>query len=408
MFDVNNVRKDFPMIVNNPDLVYFDSSATSFKPKCVIDKVLEYYETMNSNIHRGDYDISYKVSKLYDDTRKTIANFLNADNPSSIIFTNGATHSLNTVAFSYGLNKLKKGDVILTTLVEHAANILPWYKVAEKTGAIIKYIKLNDDATFNMDNYIKCFENNNVKIVNIAHVSNVMGYVYPIKDICKIAHQYGALVNVDGAQSVPHIKVDVKDLDVDFLSFSSHKMCGPAGVGVLYGKYELLQSLNPFMYGGDSNARFDLDGNIILKQAPEKFESGTPNIEGVLGLNEAIKYIQKLGIENIENYARELNKYFIEKLSKIDNVIIYNKNSESGIITFNIKGIFAQDVSSYLNKCGFALRSGTHCAKNLHNIIGINETIRASLYMYNTKEEIDKFIDVVKDITIEKCVDSLL
>lgn len=408
MFDLDSIRNDFPMIKNNPNLVYFDSAATSFKPKVVIDKVVEYYSYNNSNIHRGDYDLSFSVSKEYDDTRKTVAKFINAKDYKSIVFTSGASGSLNLVAYGYGQKILKPGDVVLTTEAEHASNILPWFKACEVSGAKIEYIPLNNDATFNLENYKKCFDNFNVKVVSITQVSNVMGYIYPIKEITKIAHEHGAIVNVDGAQSVPHIVVDVEDLDIDFLSFSSHKMCGPAGVGVLYGKYNLLQDMDPFMLGGGSNARYDTCGNILLKNAPDKFEAGTPCIEGVLGLNAAINYLETIGMANIEKYTRELTQYFIDKLSKLENVEIYNKGSECGIVTFNIKNIFAQDVASYFNSKGFALRSGNHCAKILLNVIGVSETLRASFYFYNTKKEIDDFIDVVKDTTLEKCVDTII
>ena len=407
MFNVEEIRNDFPMFKNNQDLIYFDSSATSFKPQSVINAVSNYYSKLTSNIHRGDYDISFKVSKEYDDTRKVIANFINAHSEKEIVYTSGATNSLNIVAYGYGMEFLHKDDVILTTQVEHASNILPWFRVAEKKGCSIKYIPLNDDASFNIEKFEECF-NNNVKLVSLPHISNVMGYVYPIKEICDIAHKHGALVNVDGAQSVPHLKIDVQDLDVDFLSFSSHKMCGPSGVGVLYGKYDLLEKMNPEHLGGGSNARFDNEGNIILKNAPEKFEAGTPNIEGVLGLKAAIEYLDRIGMKNIEDYCKELNEYFISRLIKLKNIDIYNKDSRNGIVTFNVKGIFAQDVASYLNSNGIAVRSGNHCAKILHNIIGANETIRASLYFYNTKEEIDRFIEVIKDTTLEKCVESVI
>lgn len=408
MFDVNKVRNDFPMFKNNPNLIYFDSAATSFKPQVVIDRVKEYYEKSNTSIHRGDYDLSVSVSKEYDDTREIVRQFINAKDKNSIVFTSGSSSSLNLVAYGWGLKYLKKGDVILTTEVEHASNILPWFKVAEKTGATIEYIPLNSDATFDFDKYAKCFDNKNIKIVSMTQVSNVMGYVYPIKDIAKFAHEHGAIVNIDGAQSVPHIKIDVTDLDIDFLSFSSHKMCGPAGIGVLYGKYDLLEKCDPYMYGGGANARFDNCGNIILKNTPEKFEAGTPNIEGVLGLNAAINYLQQLGMENIEQYGNELTQYFMDRLSKLDNVEVYNKNSSSGIVTFNVKDIFAQDAASYFNKMGIAVRTGNHCAKILVNVIGVSETIRASMYFYNTKQEIDKFIDVIKETTLSKCVDSVL
>ena len=408
MFDVNKVRNDFPMIRNNKDLIYFDSGATSFKPDRVIKAVMDYYSLYNSNIHRGDYDISISVSKAYDDTRKTIAKFINTDDPRCIVFTSGSTASLNLVAYNFGRNFLKEGDVILTSQVEHASNILPWFKAKEEAQARIKYIPLNPDATFNLEKYEECFTDGKIGIVVLPYVSNVMGYIYPIKEITRIAHEHGALVSIDGAQGVPHVKVDVKDLDIDFLSFSSHKMLGPAGAGVLYGRYELLEKMEPMMYGGDSNARFYNDGTIILKNVPEKFESGTPCIEAVLGMNEAAEYLMDLGMENVEEYGRYLTRYFIEKLEKLDNVEVYNPESEAGIVSFNIKGIFAQDAASYFNKCGIALRSGNHCAKLLQNVINVTETLRATFSVYNTIEEIDRFVEIIKDTTIEKCVDSIL
>lgn len=408
MFPINEIRKDFPIIKNNPNMIYFDSGATSFKPEVVIDKVKEYYEFNNTNIHRGDYDMSYKISKAYDDTRFTLQKFINSKSEKEIVFTSGDTASLNTVAFGYGYYNLNKGDVILTTLSEHASNILPWFRLAELKGCKIEYIKLNDDGTFNIDNYRKCFESNSVKLVSITYVSNVLGYIYPIKEIARIAHENNAIVSVDGAQAAPHIEIDVQDLDVDFLSFSSHKMLGPSGVGVLYGKYNLLEKTQPLLLGGGSNARFDMDGSVTLKNAPEKFESGTFNIEGVLGFNEAVKYLSNIGMNKIHEYDKELVSYLLEKLSKLENVTIYNPKTETGIVSFNINGIFAQDAASYLNSKGICVRSGNHCAKILHNVIGVNESIRVSLYLYNTFEEIDKFIDVVKETTLEKCIGAVI
>jgi len=409
MFDVNKIRKDFPMLINNPELIYFDNGATAFKPKKVIDTVSHYYAYVNSNIHRGDYDISYMVSNEYEETRKTVQRFINAKDAKEIVFTSGASGSLNLVAYGYGQKYLNEGDIVLSTEAEHASNILPWFKACEVSKAKVEYIELNKDGTFNMDNYINCFEKfANIKIVSITHVSNVLGYAYPIKEICKIAHEHGAIVNVDGAQSVPHMKIDVQDLDVDFMSFSAHKLGGPDGTGVLYGKYDLLEKTDPFMLGGGSNARFDICGNILLKSTPYKFESGTPNVEGVLGLKSAIEYLESIGMENIEWYESELHKYFISKIQELPNIELYNPKANNCIVTFNVKGIFAQDVASYLNKYHIAVRSGNHCAKILLNVIGVSETIRASLYFYNTKEEIDKFIDVIKDVTLEKCIGAVI
>ncbi len=407
MFDVNKVREDFLMIQNNPGLIYFDNGATSFKPKCVVDKVVEFYTTKTSNIHRGDYDLSFNVSKEFDDTKRLVKEFINAKSKEEIVFTSGATASLNTIA--YGLSDyLEKGDVILTSLVEHASDILPLFRIAKDKGADIEYIPLNDDGTFNLEKYEECFKNKKIKLVSLAYVSNVLGYKYPIKDICKIAHKYGAIVSVDGAQAVPHFKVDVSDLDVDFLSFSAHKMLGPSGVGVLYGKHELLDKIRPMLLGGGANARFEKDLSVILKDAPDKFEAGTPNIEGVLGLGAAIKYLMNIGMDNVEAYEKELRSYLFEKLDKLDNITIYNRNTDSCIVAFNVKDIFAQDVGTYLNKNNIAVRTGNHCAKLLHNVIGATESVRASLYLYNTKEEIDKFVDVIRDTTLEKCIGALL
>ena len=401
-----DVRKDFPIITNNKDLIYFDSGATTFKPKCVIDAVVNFYEFNTCNIHRGDYDMSFEVSRKYDNTRKKVAKFLNAKRSEEIIFTSGATSSLNIAI--YGMSSvLKKGDTILTTYLEHASNILPLFKIAKEKEVNIKYIPLNEDGSFNIDNYVKCFDSS-VKMVVLTYVSNVLGYINPIKEICDIAHEHNALVLVDGAQGVPHLKVDVTDLDLDFISFSAHKMLGPSGMGVLYGKYDLLKQMSPVFYGGGANARFDKDGNVILKEVPEVFEAGTPNIEGVLGLSSAIDYLNSLGMENIEKYDNYLIKYMMDKITKLDNVTVYNKNADVAICSFNVNGIFAQDVGSYLNKNHIAVRTGNQCAKILHNVTGNDQIIRASMYLYNTTEEIDRFVDVIKDCTIEKCIGAII
>ena len=401
-----DVRKDFPIITNNKDLIYFDSGATTFKPKCVIDAVANFYEFNTCNIHRGDYDMSFEISRKYDNTRKKVAKFLNAKRSEEIIFTSGATSSLNIAI--YGMSSvLKKGDTILTTYLEHASNILPLFKIAKEREVNIKYIPLNEDGSFNIDNYVKCFDSS-VKMVVLTYVSNVLGYINPIKEICDIAHEHNALVLVDGAQGVPHLKVDVTDLDLDFISFSAHKMLGPSGIGVLYGKYDLLKQMSPVFYGGGANARFDKDGNVILKEVPEVFEAGTPNIEGVLGLSSAIDYLNSLGMENIEKYDNYLIKYMMDKITKLDNVTVYNKNADVAICSFNVNGIFAQDVGSYLNKNNIAVRTGNQCAKILHNVTGNDQIIRASMYLYNTTEEIDRFVDVIKDCTIEKCIGAII
>ncbi|MEG0176472.1 aminotransferase class V-fold PLP-dependent enzyme [Anaerorhabdus sp.] len=401
MFDVNKVRTDFPMIQNN-DVAYLDNAATTFKPQCVIDAVTNYYTHETSNVHRGDYDLSYQVSEDYEKGRETVARFINADTR-EIVFTSGASMSLNLVAYGYGRKFLKEGDVILSTEAEHASNILPWFKVCEETGAKIEYIPLSSEGEMSVEDFKKAMHDR-VKVVAMAHVSNVLGYIQPIEEVTKIAHEYGAIVVCDGAQSVPHVPTDVKKWGVDFLGFSGHKMCGPTGIGVLYGRFDLLQAMDPFMLGGGSNARFDICGNILLKDAPYKFEAGTPAIEAVLGLSAAIEYLEKIGMENVYKYEHELRVYAIDKLRELDNLIIYNPNASTGIITFNVKNVFAQDAASFLNTKGMAVRSGNHCAKILIELIEASETIRCSLYFYNTKDEVDRFVEACKEITVENCV----
>lgn len=410
MFDVKKIRQDFPMLVkadkSEHPVAYLDNAATTFKPQSVVDAVVRYYTEESVNIHRGDYDLSYQVSDEYEKARATIARFLNADEK-EVVFTSGASASLNLVAYGWGQTFLKKGDVILSSEAEHASNILPWMKAAEETGAVIEYIELTDEGELTVENFKKAIHDK-VKVVAIAHITNVLGFVAPIKEIAKIAHEYGALVSVDGAQSVPHIKSDVKDWDIDFLAFSAHKMCGPTGVGILYGKYHLLEEMKPFMLGGGSNARFDICGNIQLKNAPFKFEAGTPAIEAVLGFKAAVEYLESVGMDNIEKAEHELRVYLVNELSKMDHVIIYNPHAATGIVTINVKDIFAQDVAVYLNSKGIAVRAGNHCAKILVELIKTGETVRISLNFYNTKEEVDRVIDALKTITLEQCIDLYL
>jgi len=406
MLDVKSIRKDFPMCVKEDTengKVYLDNAATSFKPYSVIEAVTRYYTDESVNIHRGDYDLSYQVSDEYEQTRKTMARFLNCDER-EVIFTSGASASLNLFAYGWAQKYLKKGDVILSSEAEHASNILPLMKAAELTGAIIEYIPLTIEGELTIEAF-KGAIHEGVKLVSIAHISNVLGYVHPIKELAKITHEYGAVISVDGAQSVPHIKTDIKDWDIDFLSFSGHKMLGPTGVGVLFGKFELLEKMDAFMLGGGNNARFDICGNIQLQNPPFKFEAGTPAIEAVLGLKAAVEYLEKIGMDNIEAYEHELKTYAVEKLTKLKNVILYNPHAGTGIITFNVEGIFAQDTAVYLNSKGIMVRAGNHCAKILVELIKTSETVRASVMFYNTKAEIDKLVEALSTITLEQCID---
>lgn len=401
MFDVNKIRNDFPMLKNNPDLIYFDSAATSLKPQSVIDAVTEFYTCHTSNIHRGDYDIAAKNDRLYDGTRKIIAKFINC-RPDEVVYTYNVSHALNQAVL--GISKfLKAGDVVLTTEAEHASNLLPWFRLQNEMGIKVEYIETDEQANISVESFRKAMHEG-VKAVSVAQVTNVLGSVQPIKEMTAIAHEYGAFMIVDGAQSVPHMKVDVKELDVDFFGFSAHKMCGPGGAGVLYGKKELLEKIDPIFMGGDMNARFNADGSMILKEVPVRFETGTPNIEGIIGMGAAAEYLMSIGMDEIHAYEKELRAYFIEKMKKLDNIELLNPDNEYGPVVFNAKGIFAQDAAGYLASRNIAVRSGNHCAKILKEIIGTDQSVRASLMFYNTKEEVDRFVEAAADITLENAV----
>lgn len=406
MLDNEKIRKDFPMLQNKQmqahPLVYLDSSATTLKPRTVIDAVVSYYENYSANAHRGDYDLSYFVDKEYEETRNDVAAFLNAQ-PEEIIYTSGASEGLNLVAYGYG-KQLQEGDIILSSEAEHASCILPWMRVAKETGAVVDYIPLDEEGRLDMDAFLSML-NPHVKVVALAQITNVLGYLLPMKEICQAAHEVGAIVIVDGAQSVPHIPVDVQDMDCDFLAFSAHKMCGPTGIGILYGKKALLEELDPLLLGGDSNARYSMDGEILLKDVPYRFESGTQPIEGIFGLHAALKYLQALGLENIHAYEKSLHDYAVKRMQKMENIEVYNPNNDTGIITFNVKGVFAQDAASFFNANGIAVRSGQHCAKLLSNQLRCDATIRASLYFYTSKDDIDRFLDVCEQATMEACLD---
>ena len=386
-------REDFPMFEN--DIIYLDNGATTFKPKCVIDKMTEYYTKYSANAHRGDYDISYKVDVEYENARKLVSRFINAE-MDEVVFTSGATESLNMIASGFFEHILEPGDEVLITLSEHASNVLPWFMLARKNGIIVKNIELDSNLHVTLNNVIKAITPN-TKVISLAHITNVVGDIRPIKEICEYAHEHNIFVVVDGAQSVPHIKTDVKDLDCDFLSFSAHKMCGPTGVGVLYGKHELLENLVPINYGGGMNESFDSVDEVYLKDLPTRLEAGTPNIASVIGFGEAIKYLNNVGMDNITIHEIKLKKYLIEKLKTIPHINIVNDECDSGIIAFNVDGVFAQDVAYFLNKYHICVRAGNHCAKILKSAIGIKNTVRISMYFYNTYEECDKVYELLKD-----------
>ena len=386
-------REDFPML--NNDIVFFDNGATTLKPKCVIDEMNKYYMEHTSNIHRGDYDAAQKTNELYDNVRNIVGKFVNAD-PNCVIYTSGTTMSINMVVFGYMKNHLKKGDEVLLNKAEHASNILPWIKLSNEIGIVIKYVPLNKDFSLSLDNIKKCVTKK-TKVISLAHVTNVIGDVRDIKSIGKYCHDNNILFNVDGAQSVPHMKVDFKNSYIDFLSFSGHKMCGPTGVGVLIGKYELLEEMEPIFFGGGMNNFFEEDSSYELKSIPTKFEAGTPPIAEVIGLGEAIKYLMNIGMDKIHEHEVSLKTYLLEKVKDIPNLIIYNKSSDSGILSINIDGVFAQDLSIFLNKYNICVRAGNHCAKMLKDEINIKNTVRVSMYFYNNYDDVDKLVEALNN-----------
>ncbi len=402
MMDVEKIRQDFPMIRNHPELVYFDNGATTFKPQPVIDAVMRFYTHGTSNVHRGDYKIAMEADRSYDESRKSIARLINCD-PREVVFTAGDTAGMNQIAYGMGKDFLKEGDVVLTTKAEHASNLLPWYRLEKEIGIRVEYIPVDVYGVCHIEDVEKALHPG-VRAVAMAQVTNVLGSLQPVREIAALAHKIGAYMIVDAAQSVPHRVTDVRDLDVDFLAFSSHKMCGPDGVGVLYGKYELLQRMTPVFLGGGMNARFKADGSMILKDAPEKFEAGTPNIEGVIGIGAAAEYLMRTGLDNINAHEKELRRYFAEKMKQLDNIEFYNPDSETGPVVFNAKGVFSQDAAGYLASRNIAVRSGNHCAKILQDVIGTDQTIRASLYLYNTREEVDRFVAAAAEITLENAI----
>ena len=387
-------REDFPML--NKDIIYFDNSATSLKPKKVIDKMVDYYENYGANAHRGDYDISYKVDIEYENARDEIVEFINAKSKEEVIFTSGATESLNMIAQGFFANIVEAGDEILITTSEHASNVLPWFRLANDYGCVINFIPLDENLHVTMKNVKKSITPK-TKIIALAQITNVVGDVRPIKEIAKLAHENNIFLVVDGAQSAAHMKVDMQDLDVDFFVFSAHKMLGPTGVGVLYGKKELLENLEPINLGGGMNESFDNPKEIYLKDLPTRLEAGTPNIAGVIGFGEAVKYLKNVGMEQISERERHLREYLVEKLVRIPHIDIINLEADSGIVTFNVDGIFSQDVAYYLNKYNVCVRAGNHCAKILKTSTGVTNTIRVSLSFYNTESEIDEFVELLKN-----------
>ena len=385
-------KEDFP-ILKNRDMAYLDSGATTQKPQKVLDAVESFYEHENANPHRGAYSLSIEATEAYESTRGKIAKFINARYPEEIIFSKNATESLNLLAYSYGLDNLEKEDEVVISTMEHHSNLVPWQYVTNKTGSTLKYMYINDNFEISKEE-IESKITDKTKIVGITHISNVLGTINPVKEIIKYAHKKGAIVIVDASQSIPHMKIDVQDLDADFLVFSGHKMLAPLGIGVLYGKKELLQKMKPFLMGGDM-IEYVYEQKTTFAPLPNKFEAGTQNVEGVIGLGAAIDYINEIGYDKIAEVEKELTEYAKEKLSKLDYLDLYltpNKENHSSVFSFNIKGVHPHDVASILDTENVYVRSGNHCAQPLLRYLGIDSTCRASLYFYNTKEDIDKLV----------------
>ena len=392
--DIDKIRQEFQIFRNEPNLAYLDNGAMALKPDRVIKAVDNYYLNYGVNVHRGVYRLSYEATDKYEDARNEIAKFINAKFE-EVVFTRGASSSLNLVALSYGMDNIGPGDEVITTELEHHSSHMPWFNVCKMKGAKIKYIPLDKEGRITVENFKKVLSNK-TKVIAITYVSNVMGYITPIKEIIKLAHDAGAIVSLDGAQAVPHMRVDVKDLDCDFLSFSGHKMCGPTGIGVLYGKYELLEKMNPIEFGGDMADTVRCDSQTY-KLPPYRFETGTPNVAGAIGLAEACRYLNEIGFDYIVKREKELRDLAVKRLSEIDGVIIYNKTAETGIISFNIEGVHPHDAASVFDNNNVCIRAGHHCAQLITTWLNTIGTIRASFYFYNRDEDVDLLINAVKD-----------
>ena len=390
--NTEQIKKDFPLL-ENESITYLDSGATTQKPIKVIKAVEEFYQKYNANPHRGAYSLSVEATEQYENTRTKIAKFINAKHREEIIFSKNATEGLNLIAYSYGLDNLKKDDEVVISIMEHHSNLVPWQKMTKQTGSKLNYMYINENYEIT-DEEIENKITDKTKIVGITHVSNVLGTINNVKKIIKYAHKKGAVVIVDASQSIPHMKIDVQDLDTDFLVFSGHKMLAPLGIGVLYGKREILNKMTPFLMGGDM-IEYVYEQDTTFAPLPNKFEAGTQNVEGVIGLGAAIDYIENLGYDKIQEIEHEVISYARQELSKLDYLTLYttpNEENHSSVISFNIKGVHPHDVASILDSEGVCVRSGNHCAQPLMRFLGIDSTCRASFYIYNTKEDVDKLV----------------
>ena len=396
--DSKKIREDFSIFKDNK-IAYLDNGATTQRPNQVLDKVLEFYKKYNANTHRGAYSLSIEATALFEEAREKVAKFINAKQPEEIVFSKNASESLNLIAYSYGLENLKKEDEVVLSIMEHHSNLVPWQYVTKKTESILKYMYINDEYEIS-ENEIKEKITDKTKIVGITHVSNVLGIINNVKQIIKYAHSKGAIVIVDASQSIPHMQIDVQELDADLLVFSGHKMLAPFGIGVLYGKKEILNKMRPFLMGGDM-IEYVTEQDTTFAPLPNKFEAGTQNVAGVVGLGAAMDYIKNIGYDTIKSIENEVLNYAIEELSKLDYIKLYltpNKQNHCSVISFNVKGVHPHDVASILDTQGVCIRSGSHCAQPLMKYLGLDATCRASFYFYNTKEEVDKLIEGLEKV----------
>lgn len=399
---INKIREDFPILleeINGHQLVYLDNGATTQRPSVVINAVKNYYENSNANPHRGAHTLSIKATDIYEGTREKVRKFINAKSTSEIIFTKNSTEALNLLANSYGLNFLEKGDEILISIAEHHSNLIPWQQIAKRKSLKLKYVYVNDEGRIEKEKLEEAL-NENTKIVSIAHMNNSLGVINEIEYIIEKAHEVGAIAIVDGAQSVPHMGVDVQRINADFLVFSGHKMLGPMGIGVLYGKEEILEKMPPFLFGGDM-IEYVSEEETSFAELPYKFEAGTQNVEGAAGLSAAIDYIEDLGFDFIKSVEEDLTMYALQELKKIPYIDIYgplDTTNRGGIISFNVKDVHPHDVATILDSYGVAIRAGHHCAQPFMKYMNLNSTCRISFYFYNTREEVDIFIEAIKSV----------
>jgi cysteine desulfurase/selenocysteine lyase len=408
VLDPREIREDFPILkrkVNDNPLIYFDNAATSQKPKQVIDAIKDFYEKRNANVHRAVHTLSQEATELYESAHEEVARFINAKGMEETVFVRGTTEAINLVAYAWGLHNLKRGDEIVVSLMEHHSNIVPWEIISGITKANVKYGEVHDDGTLDYESFENLISRK-TRMVCLSHVSNVTGIINDVKRVTKVAHENGALALIDGAQSVPHMPVNVKELDADFLAFSGHKMLGPTGIGVLYGKKDILESMEPFHGGGEmirevsfnpKTKRCSISWNVL----PWKFEAGTPNICGGVGLMEAVRYLKRIGMENVKAHEEMLTKYALPRMKSCGKCKIFGTQDTSvkcGIIPFGIDGLSSHDVALFLDNYGIMVRSGFHCAQPLHEVFKLSSTARASFYVYNTREEVDRFAEVLKEI----------